>query len=91
MAGVLRLAGALRKCGVESGAGIRAEKSTDAIVLRAPGLADDVGTASRLASGKHLLEDYLRMPLIVKPAVKPQKLVALPPREVPEFSLIASD
>ncbi len=91
LAGVLRLAGALRKCGVESGAGIRAEKSTDAIVLRAPGLADDIETASRLASGKHLLEDYLRMPLIVKPAVKLRKVVPLPPREVPELSLIASD
>src|SRR6266446_4665240 len=91
LAGVLRLAGALRKCGVESGAGIRAEKSTDAIVLRAPGLADDVETASRLASGKHLLEDYLRIPLIVKPAVKLRRVVPLPPREVPELSLIASD
>ena len=41
--------------------------NTDAIVLRAPGLADDVETASLLASGKHLLEDYLRMPLILRP------------------------
>ena len=91
LAGVLRLARALRKCGVASGAGLRAEKSTDAIVLRVPGLADDVETAARLAAGKHLLEEYLRMPLIVKAAAKPEKVVALTPRQVPEFSVIASD
>src|SRR5712691_5539186 len=55
LAGILRLARVLRKCGVASGAGLRAEKSPDAIVLRVPGLADDVQTA-RLAAGKHLLE-----------------------------------
>ena len=91
LAGVLRLARALRKCGVASGAGLRAEKSTDAIVLRVPVLADDVETAARLAAGKHLLEEYLRMPLIVKAAAKPEKVVALTPRQVPEFSVIASD
>jgi hypothetical protein len=91
LAGVLRLARALRKCGVPSGAGLRAEKSTDAIVLRVPGLADDVETAARLAAGKHLLEEYLLMPLIVKAAAKPEKVVALTPRQVPEFSVIASD
>jgi len=85
------LARALRKCGVASGAGLRAEKSTDAIVLRVPGLADNVETAARLAAGKHLLEEYLRMPLIVKAVAKPEKVVALAPRQVPEFSVIASD
>ncbi len=91
LAGVLRLARALRKCGVANGAGLRAEKSTDAIVLRVPGLADNVETAARLAAGKHLLEEYLRMPLIVKAVAKPEKVVALAPRQVPEFSVIASD
>jgi CHAD domain-containing protein len=91
LAGVLRLSRALRKCGVASGAGLRAEKSTDAIVLRVPGLADNVETAARLAAGKHLLEEYLRMPLIVKAVAKPEKVVALAPRQVPEFSVIASD
>ena len=51
----------------------------------------DVETAARLAAGKHLLEEYLRMPLIVKAAAKPEKVVALTPRQVPEFSVIASD
>jgi CHAD domain-containing protein len=90
LAGVLRLARALRKCGVESGAGLRAERSADAVVLRVPGLAEDVETASRLAVGKHLLEDYLQKTLIVKPAAKPDKVVTLPARQVPEFS-VASD
>jgi len=91
LAGVLRFARALRKCGVESGAGLRAEKSTDAIVLRIPGLADDVETAARLAAGKHLLEEYLQLTLILKATVKPEKVVALAPRPDPEFSVIASD
>jgi CHAD domain-containing protein len=91
LAGVLRLARALRKCGVASGAGLRAEKSTDAIVLRIPGLADDVEAAARLAAGKHLLEEYLRMPLIVKAAAKPEKVIPLAPRQIPEFSVLASD
>ncbi len=90
-AGVLRFARALRKCGVTTGAGFRAEKSTDAVVLRVPGLTDDAETAARLAAGKHLLEDYLGMPLIVKAAAKPEKVVALVPRQVPEFSVLASD
>src|SRR6266436_5167828 len=91
LAGVLRLARALRKCGVLTGAGLRAEKSTDAIVLSVPGLIDDIDTAARLAAGKHLLEDYLRMPLIVKTVAKQGKVVALEPRPAPEFAVIASD
>ncbi|HVH72874.1 MAG TPA: CHAD domain-containing protein, partial [Candidatus Dormibacteraeota bacterium] len=43
-AGVLRLAIALRKCGVESGAGLRVEKSAETIVLHVRGLVDDVET-----------------------------------------------
>jgi len=61
-------------------AGIRAEKSPDAIILRVPNLADDVNTAARLAAGKHLLEDYLQKALIVKPAPKSDKVVTLPAR-----------
>lgn len=88
--GVLRLALALRKCGVESGAGLHAEKSAETIVLRVRGLTDDVETAARLAAGKHLLEEYLGMPLILKPAVKPGKVVPLPTPQAPLFS-VASD
>jgi CHAD domain-containing protein len=91
LAGILRLARALRKCGVATGAGLRAEKSADAIVLRVPGLADDIETAARLAAGKHLLEEFLGSSLIVKAVAKPEKVVALAPRQAPEFSVIASD
>jgi CHAD domain-containing protein len=91
LAGVLRLARALRKCGVATGAGLRAEKSTEAIVLRVPGLVDDIETAARLAAGKHLLEEYLRLPLIVKPAASPEKVVPLTSQPAPEFSAFASD
>src|SRR6266446_7049822 len=90
LAGVLRLARALRKCGVASGAGLRAEKSSEAIVLRVPGLSDDVESVSRLAAGKHLLEDHLRLPVIVKAIAKPEKVVPLAPRQLPELS-VASD
>jgi len=76
---------------VESGAGLRAEKAADAIVLRVPGLADDIETAARLAAGKHLLEEVLDVPLIVKPDVKPAKVIALTPQAAPEFSIVASD
>jgi CHAD domain-containing protein len=90
LAGVLRFARALRKCGVESGAGFRVEKSPEAIVLRIPGLIDNVDTAARLAAGKHLLEEFLQLTLIVKPVAKPEKVVTLPWKQIPEFSA-ASD
>ena len=90
LAGVLRFARALRKCGMQSGAGFRAEKSAEAIVLRVPGLVDNLDSAARLAAGKHLLEDFLRITLIVKPIAKPDKVVTLPVRQLPEFSA-ASD
>jgi CHAD domain-containing protein len=80
LAGVLRLARALRKCGVEGGSGLRAEKSPDAFVLRVPGLVDTVETAARLAAAKHLLETYLGKPLILKSVAKPEKVVALEPQ-----------
>lgn len=91
LAGVLRLARTLRKCGVVSGAGFRAEKSADAIVLSVSDLSDDVETASRLAAGKHLLEEFLLLPLIVRAVAKPEKVVALTPRPAPEVPALASD
>jgi hypothetical protein len=85
LAGVLRLARALRKCGVAGGAGIRAEKSAEAILLRMPGMADDVDSAARLAAGKHLLEEYLQLPVILKHVAKPEKVVALPAQQITEL------
>src|SRR5262249_39786134 len=77
LAGVLRLARTLRKIGIDTGMGVRAEKSQEAVILHVPGLEDSAETAARLAAGKHLLETYLAKPLILKPAPKPDNVVAL--------------
>lgn len=77
LAGILRLARTLRKSGIETGMGIRAEKSPEAVILHMPGLEDSAETAARLAAGKHLLETYLGKALILKPAPKSDNVVAL--------------
>jgi CHAD domain-containing protein len=77
LAGVLRLARVLRKCGVDSCTGMRAEKSAEAVILHVPGLTDSAETAARLAAGKHLLETYLGKALILRPAPKVANVVAL--------------
>lgn len=82
LAGVLRLARTLRKCGIETPAGLRAEKSADAFVLRVPGLPDTAETAGHLATAKHLLESVLPKPLILKSVPKPEK-VAPPSAQSP--------
>jgi CHAD domain-containing protein len=77
LAGILRLARALRKSGVVNCAGMRAEKSADAVVLFVPGLTDSVEIAARLATGKHLLETHLGKPLVLKAAPLAENVVAL--------------
>jgi hypothetical protein len=74
LAGVLRLARALRKCRVDSCQGMRAEKSSEAITLHVPGLQDTADNAALLALGKHFLEGYLGKPLILKTAPKLEKV-----------------
>ena len=74
LAGVLRLARALRKCSIDSCLGMHAEKSADAVTLHVPGLQDSADTAARLAAGKHFLETYLGKALILKPAPKLEKV-----------------
>ena len=93
LAGVLRLARALRKCGVQNTSGMRAEKSLDAVSLRMRGLPDSAETAARLAAGKHLLENYLEKPLILKSAGKTEIILTLPQQELEpqEVSSAASD
>ncbi len=81
LAGVLRLARALKKCGVESTTGLRVDKSVDAVIVQAPGLVDSEEVAARLAIGKHLLETCLELPLIVKAAPTAQNVLELPKRE----------
>jgi hypothetical protein len=91
MAGVLRLARVLRKCGIQSTVGMRVEKSVDALIVRVPGLEDTEETAVRLAAGKHLLESSLGRPLIVKSVPLAPKIVELPKVEdVPEQTRTAA-
>jgi len=73
LAGVLRLARTLRKSGLEGAAGLRCEKSAEAVVLSVPGLLDTAEIAARLAAAKHLLESVLEKPLILKSVPKPPK------------------
>jgi CHAD domain-containing protein len=88
LAGVIRLARGLRKCGIEHASGFRVEKTAAAVLLNIPGLVDSEENAARLAAAKHLLDTYLGKPLILKPAVQAQ-LVALP-SPVPEDAPIAA-
>lgn len=92
LAGILRLARALRKCGVSSAVGLRMEKSVDAVIVHIPGLEESVEAAARLAAGKYLLESCLRSPLLLKAAPAIPKVVELPHREEPpQESAAASD
>jgi CHAD domain-containing protein len=92
LAGTLRLARALRKCGITSPAGLRVEKSVDAIILRVPGLTDSAELAARLAGSKHLLESCLDLPLLLMAAGAQEKVLAIPTSapQVPLFSTAAS-
>jgi CHAD domain-containing protein len=80
MAGVLRLARALRKSGIETTTGLRVDKSVDALIVHVPGLVDSESVAARVAVGKHLLETCLELPLIVRAAPSVQKVLELPKR-----------
>ena len=77
LAGILRLARVLRKCGVESATGMRMEKSLEAIIAHVPGLVESEQGAARLAAGKYLLESILEKPLILKSAPALPKVVEL--------------
>ncbi|HME12100.1 MAG TPA: CHAD domain-containing protein [Candidatus Acidoferrum sp.] len=72
LAGVLRLARALRKSGAEATPRFRAESTPEAIIVRIPSLSDSIEAASRLATAKHLLEVHLAKPLVLRPLVEQQ-------------------
>jgi CHAD domain-containing protein len=92
LAGIIRLARSLRKSGLETGSGIRAENSGSAVLLKIPNLNDTAESAAQLAVGKHLLERFLQLPIVLKSVAKPEKVLALPaPKEVPLHNSIASD
>ena len=87
IAGVLRLARALRKCGLDTCEGLRAEKTPDAVVLNVPGLTDSVENAARLAAAKHLLDTYIGKPLLLKRV--PQRAPASPQNQSNVIDLLA--
>jgi len=92
MAGVLRLARVLRKCGVASSKDLQVERAVDALIVRAPGLEDSEAAAARVAAGKHLLESVLERPLIVQAAPGAPKIVELPkPEAAAPSAAMASD
>ncbi|MFI5098607.1 MAG: hypothetical protein ACHQT6_11600, partial [Candidatus Acidiferrales bacterium] len=90
LAGVLRLARALRKCGCRTPVGLRVEKSVDALIVRAPGLQQSEEAAARLAAGKYLLERVLQRPLIVQSATVASRVVEIPRNEEPPVSAAAA-
>jgi len=90
LAGVLRLARALRKCGCETPVGLRVEKSVDAVILRVPGLQESEEAAARVAAGKYLLEHVLEQPLIVQGGGVRARVVELPRNEEPPASISAA-
>jgi CHAD domain-containing protein len=92
MAGVLRLARVLRKCGVEPSKEVRVESSVDALIVRAPGLQDSEAAAARVAAGKHLLETVLGRPLIVQKISVAAKVLEMPrPEAGTQAPALASD
>jgi exopolyphosphatase/pppGpp-phosphohydrolase len=92
LAGVLRMARVLRKCGVQSAVGIRVEKSVDALIVHVPGLAACEENAARLAAGKYLLENSLERPVIVRSVPQLPKVLELPRKEEPpQATAAASD
>ncbi|HUI73578.1 MAG TPA: CHAD domain-containing protein [Candidatus Acidoferrum sp.] len=92
LAGLLRLARALRKAGMISSKGMRASASGEAIVLTAPNLQDTPEVSARLASAKHLLEKGLGKPLLIKAVPLVEKVVTLTKApDEPAFAAVASD
>jgi len=59
VAGILRMARALRKAGVEAGAKIRVETNADSIVIFAEGFPEAQPVSKALVVGKHLLESAI--------------------------------
>jgi hypothetical protein len=66
LAGVLRVARALDRCGATSPPRVRAEETSVGVRLGVAGLIDSPEHAARLAAAKHLLEAYLRRRLIIE-------------------------
>jgi CHAD domain-containing protein len=70
LAGVLRLARSLRRCGASVSGGVGVDETAAYVRLRFSSLQDTADNAARLAAAKHLLEGYLRRPIIIHSATE---------------------
>jgi CHAD domain-containing protein len=68
LAGVLRLARGLHRCGVTSAAAFRIDATAGYVRLRVLGMKDTQDNAARLAAARHLLEQSLRRPFLIESA-----------------------
>jgi hypothetical protein len=66
LAGVLRLARALRRAGVQARPRLRADTTATGVRLRVAGVVDTQANTARLAGAKHLLDLELRRPLFIE-------------------------
>jgi CHAD domain-containing protein len=70
LAGVLRLARGLRRCGARTASGMGAGSTATYLRLRVAGVKDTRASAARLAAAKHLLETYLKRPILIESAAR---------------------
>jgi exopolyphosphatase/pppGpp-phosphohydrolase len=70
LAGVLRLARGLRRSGATASGGVRVDDTAAYVRLCVSSLQDTEDNAARLAAAKHLLESYLRRPIIIQSATE---------------------
>jgi exopolyphosphatase/guanosine-5'-triphosphate,3'-diphosphate pyrophosphatase len=68
LAGVLRLARGLRRSGAPARRGVRADQTPEFVRLHVAGVEDTETNAMRVAAAKHLLERYLRRPILIETA-----------------------
>ena len=89
LAGVLRLARGLHRCGVNIVGGVRLDATAAFVRLRVAGVHDTKENAARLAAAKHLLERYLRRPLLIESAKVMTSIHALRPSEEHDDATVA--
>ena len=65
LAGVLRLARGLHRCDVRVAGAVQVDATSTSVRIRVAGIEDAEENAARLARAKHLLERYLRKPVLI--------------------------
>jgi CHAD domain-containing protein len=82
LAGILRLAVALQKCGVSSGRAARIEILPQGLLLRVSGIEDSPENAARIAEARKLLERSLGKTILVQAELAPPEITAGAPKTV---------